>query len=202
MRINLPNAITVARLVLAGIFLVLLGSYHRGTPSENWKLEAAFWIFIVAAVSDILDGYLARKQNQVTSFGRILDPFVDKILVCGGFLLLLGDNFSDPAGKEITGLSAWMVVVIIARELMVTGLRGVIEARGRPFGANYWGKIKMVTQSITIPLIIKCVDPWRDITWVVHWRNFMIWTSLIVTVLSAVAYLAGIRSALKEQPRD
>src|SRR5262245_59811130 len=104
-RMNLPNQITVARLFISVIFLWLLSYFDwRHREEQYWMIDLAFWLFIIAAVSDILDGYLARRQNQVTSFGRILDPFVDKILVCGGFILLLGRNFVDEQGVMTTGL--------------------------------------------------------------------------------------------------
>lgn len=202
MRMNLPNQITVARFFLAIICLVLLAGYEEGRRAEQlWMLDTAFWVFIIAAISDILDGYLARRQNQVTSFGRILDPFVDKILVCGGFILLLGSGFDDARGAPVTGLSAWMVVVIVARELLVSGLRGFSEASGKPFAANYWGKSKMVVQCVTVPLIIQTVGRWRDVEWIMIWRTSMIWITVVVTTVSVVAYLAASREALAEQSR-
>ena len=164
MRMNLPNQITVGRFFLSIVCLLLLAGYDESRRVEQlWMLDTAFYLFIVAAVSDILDGYLARRQNQVTAFGRILDPFVDKILVCGGFILLLGPGFDDPRGASLTGMSAWMVVVIVARELLVSGLRGFSESAGKPYAANSWGKVKMVVLSATIPLIIQTVGRWRDI---------------------------------------
>ncbi len=202
MRMNLPNQITVARFFLAILCLLLLAGYEEGRRAEQmWMLDAAFWIFIIAAISDILDGYLARRQNQVTSFGRILDPFVDKILVCGGFILLLGSGFDDAKGVPVTGLSAWMVLVIVSRELLVSGLRGFSEASGKPFAANYWGKTKMVVQCVTVPLIIQTVGRWRGVEWVMVWRTSMIWITVIVTAVSVVAYLAASREALAEQSR-
>lgn len=199
---NLPNQITVGRLFLTIIFLSALSFFDWRTRSAQlWILDLAFWIFIVAAVSDFLDGYLARKQNQVTSFGRVLDPFVDKSLVCGGFILLLGGGFVDESGHSVTGLAAWMVVLIVARELMVSGLRGFSEAKGKPYASNYWGKSKMVIQSCTIPIIIKTVGSWRDIAWVMTSRTVMIWLSVIVTALSVVAYLSASREVLSERSR-
>jgi CDP-diacylglycerol--glycerol-3-phosphate 3-phosphatidyltransferase len=199
---NLPNQITVGRLVLAVVFLVLMATFDwRTRESQFVLLEVAFWIFIVAALSDILDGYLARRHNQVTSFGRILDPFVDKSLVCGGFILLLGTGFIDDAGRNVTGLAGWMVVVIVARELMVSGLRGFSEAQGTPYAANYWGKAKMFVQCCTIPTILKSLGPWRDMSWLMTTRSIMIWLSVVVTALSVVAYLLASRDALAERTR-
>jgi CDP-diacylglycerol--glycerol-3-phosphate 3-phosphatidyltransferase len=200
---NLPNQITVARLVLSIIFLVLLGRFDfRHRDQQGWMLELAFWLFIIAALSDILDGYLARRQNQVTTFGRILDPFVDKILVCGGFVLLLGKGFIDQQGVLSTGLSAWMVVVIVAREMLVSSLRGFSEAQGKPYAARVWGKAKMVVQCVTVPLILKTINDWRDIRWVVTCRDMMIWATVVVTAISVISYLAASRDALSQRSRE
>src|SRR5206468_3179704 len=99
-------------------------------------------------ISDIIDGYLARLQNQVTSFGRVLDPFVDKVLVGGAFILLSGPNFINTNGVHVSGVEPWMVVLIIGRELLVTSLRGVSESQGRQYAASLHGKIKMVVQCV------------------------------------------------------
>ncbi len=199
---NLPNQITLARLVLAIIFFCLVGAFEWPRRAERaWMIEVAFWLFIVAALSDILDGYLARKQNQVTSFGRILDPFVDKILVCGGFILLLGPGYHDSSGTSVTGLAPWMVVVMIAREFLVTSLRGFSEAAGTPYAANLWGKVKMLLQSITIPLILKSIHAWQGVDWVVTVRTGMIWVTVAVTILSVGSYLVASRQALSQRAR-
>lgn len=202
MRINLPNQITIGRLILTSILLALLAAFDwRQRDDRAWIIEACFWLFIVAALTDILDGYLARRQNQVTSFGRILDPFVDKLLVCGSFILLLGQGFADEKGAAVTGLSAWMVVIIIGRELLVSGLRGFSESRGTPYAANLWGKGKMLVQSITVPIILGCVGAWRDVPWIMTLRNAMIYLTVAVTLLSVVGYLYASREALAERSR-
>ncbi|MEK6644941.1 MAG: CDP-diacylglycerol--glycerol-3-phosphate 3-phosphatidyltransferase [Planctomycetota bacterium] len=199
---NLPNQITIGRFFLAIIFLGGLSTFSWHTRAQQlWLLDAAFWIFIVAALSDILDGYLARKQNQVTSFGRILDPFVDKALVCGAFILLLDAGFTDESGQNVAGLSGWMVVLIVARELLVSGLRGFSESKGTPYAANYWGKAKMLVQCITVPIILKTVGSWRDIPWIMSCRTIMIWLTVAVTALSVVSYLVASREALAERAR-
>lgn len=199
---NLPNQITIGRFFLSIIFLVGLATFSWKTRADQlWLLDAAFWIFIVAALTDILDGYLARKQNQVTSFGRILDPFVDKALVCGAFILLLGTGFIDETGQNVTGLSGWMVVIIVSREMLVSGLRGFSESKGTPYAANYWGKAKMLVQCVTIPVIIKSVGSWWEVPWVMTSRTIMIWLTVGVTVASVVSYLIASREALSERAR-
>ena len=199
---NLPNQITLARLVLAVVFFCLIGAFEWPRRAEQaWMIEAAFWLFIIAALSDILDGYLARKQNQVTSIGRILDPCVDKILVCGGVILLLGPGYHNSSGTSVTGLSPWMVVVMIAREFLVTSLRGFSEAGGTPYAANLWGKFKMLLQSITIPLILKSIHAWQGVDWIVTVRTCMIWVTVAVTILSVGSYLVASRQALSQRAR-
>jgi CDP-diacylglycerol--glycerol-3-phosphate 3-phosphatidyltransferase len=202
MRMNLPNQITVARLVVAIVCLVLLCRFdiaHR--EQQLWMLDAAFILFVLAAGTDWLDGYLARRQNQVTSFGRIFDPFVDKILVLGAFVLLLGQGFRLEGGESVTGLSAWMIAVIVARELLVSGLRGHSESQGKAYAANYWGKTKMVLQSICVAWIIASVGRLHDVGWIMAGRPWLIWVVVLFTAASVVAYLFASREALAEQSR-
>ena len=203
MRMNLPNQITIARLLIAVVFLVLLACFDCSRMDRRvWLIDLAFWLFIIAAVSDILDGYVARRQNQVTALGRILDPFVDKILVGGAFILFLGTGFVDDNGRNVTGLAAWMVVVIISRELLVSGLRGFSEAEGKAYAANAWGKAKMVTQSITVGWILQSIGRLRDVEWFLAGRTAMIWVAVGVTAVSVLAYLPASRDALMETARE
>ncbi len=202
MRMNVPNQITTARFFLSVAFLILLASYDAARSQQTaWMLDVAFILFVLAAASDWLDGYLARKQNQVTSFGRILDPFVDKILTVGAFVLLLGSGFRDGHGAAVTDLRAWMVVLIIARELLVSGLRGFNEAAGKPYGANWWGKVKMTLQCITVGWIILSVGRLHDVGWVLAGRPIAIWATVLFTAASVVAYLASSREALAQRSR-
>lgn len=198
---NLPNQITLGRLVLAAAFCALLAQYDaRKHAAHAWMLDVGFVIFLVAAVSDIVDGYLARKQNQVTTLGRILDPFVDKVLVGGAFILMAGRNFVNARGVNTTGVEAWMVVLIIGRELLVTSLRGVSEAQGRQYAANLYGKIKMVVQSATVPWILLSLTH-CDVAWWLTGRTIMIWLTVAITTLSAVSYLVAARHMLMERAR-
>ncbi len=203
MRMNLPNQITTTRFFLAIIFLVLLASFDCKRLYElEWMINTCFVLFVVAAGTDALDGYLARKHNQVTSFGRVLDPFVDKILVVGGFIMLLGNNFQDADGVLTTGLQAWMIVVIVGRELLVSGLRGFSEAQGKAYAANWLGKIKMILQCVTMGWILASLGWLRDVVWVQFGRPFMIWLTVFFTAASVITYLMASRDVLAEQSRE
>ena len=199
-KLNLPNRVTLARLVLAIVFFVLLSQYSQLQP-KPWMLDVAVAIFIIAAVTDILDGYLARKFGQETPLGRVLDPFVDKVLVCGAFILFVGPGFVDATGYNVTEVRGWMVVVIVGRELLVTGLRGFNESRGLAFGASLHGKLKMWMQSIAAPVILFIVAheaSWPEAPWLGTVKKVFVWATVIVTALSTVQYLIRSRHILEE----
>lgn len=196
--LNLPNQITLARLVLAIVFFALLSQYSQLDPN-TMMLDVAAAIFIIAAATDILDGYLARKWGQVTALGRVMDPLVDKVLVCGAFILFIGPGFVDADGKNVTEVRAWMVVLMVGRELLVTGLRGFNESVGKSFGASVSGKLKMWMQSIAAPAILLIIahpdvlgsasDPTKRI---------LVWLTVIATAVSLVSYLVRSRHILQE----
>lgn len=200
MHINLPNRITLGRLALAIVFFILLAQFDIREPNY-WLLDACTVLFILAAATDWLDGHLARKHNQVTAFGRVLDPFVDKVLVCGTFVFLSGAHFHAVSGEQVTRIAPWMVVVILGRELLVTGLRGFSESRGVAFGAQGYGKAKMVLQSITAPVLmflIAHVDPlpWgHELAWV---KTVLVWLTVAVTAASMLPYLFASRGILAQ----
>lgn len=152
---KLPNYLTGMRLLFAAAFFAQLVLFDAGaTDATRWALPVALVLFVVAAATDFLDGYLARKWNAVSVFGRVMDPFADKILVLGAFVMLAGPNFHLPSGAMLSGVAPWMVVVIIARELLITSLRGLCESRNVDFAAAQAGKIKMVVQSLSVPAIL------------------------------------------------
>ena len=200
MKINLPNQITIGRLFLAVIFFVCLVQYDAKAP-KAWLMDLSAALFIIAALTDIVDGYLARKHNQVTSFGRVIDPFVDKILVLGAYIFLAGEGFIDPSGRKVTDIALWMVVVILGRELLVTSLRGVTEAAGTAFGANFHGKAKMALQSFTVGWILFTVAHPESLAFAARLRLPLIYLMVIVTVLSGISYLHAARTLLSETSR-
>lgn len=198
--LNVPNQITLSRLGLAILFFTLLSQYSQRAP-EFLLLDIANALFIIAAVTDILDGYLARKWGMETSLGRVLDPFVDKVLVCGAFILFVGPGFVDESGKNVTGVQTWMVVLIVGRELLVTGLRGFSESQGRAFGASLWGKMKMWMQSIAAPVIMLLVaheKNWAIESWSEGIKFTVIWLTVLATVLSCAHYIFQSRHILGE----
>lgn len=198
MRVNLPNQITMVRLLLAIAFMVMLSQYAY-VPSTSRLLDWCGGLFVVAALTDWLDGYLARRSNQVTALGRVLDPFVDKILVCGAFVLFMGPGFNNPEHVNVTGVAPWMVILIVSRELLVSGLRGFAESRGESFAASMHGKAKMWLQSTTVPVIIFFVAHPEALLLnsTVEWvPKTMLWLTVMVTVASMLSYLVRVKHLL------
>jgi CDP-diacylglycerol--glycerol-3-phosphate 3-phosphatidyltransferase len=199
MRRHIPNLITLARLALTVVFFVLLNVPHENT--FIWHMQIAFVVFVVAVLTDILDGYLARKWKVESAFGRVVDPFVDKILICGAFIFFSSDDFLNVAiikDANATGVHPWMAVVIIAREFLVTSIRGLAESRGIDFRADWAGKIKMFTQSFAVGAILVDLALLSKTPWVHLTRDIAIWTTVIVTVLSATTYILRARKVLTE----
>lgn len=197
--LNIPNQITVARLILAILFFVVLSQYVHGV-APAWKLDLANIIFILAAGTDFIDGYLARKWGQVTPLGRVLDPMVDKVLICGCFILFLDNGFENAAGYNLTETKAWMVLIIVGRELLVTGLRGFNESQGRAFGAGIHGKVKMWLQCIAAPVILLLIahEGLMAASTATVVKKTLMWATVIVTALSMGQYLARSRHILEE----
>ncbi|MFO0828458.1 MAG: CDP-diacylglycerol--glycerol-3-phosphate 3-phosphatidyltransferase [Phycisphaerales bacterium] len=209
-RRTLPNSLTLARLVIAAAFFATLSLTLRMGPHVDRALwgNLAIGLFVVAASTDFLDGYLARRWQVVSDFGRIMDPFVDKVLVLGAFVFLASPRFAVPEQASYerftmtTGVQSWMVVVILGRELLVTSIRGVLEARGVAFGADMAGKAKMALQCVTIPACLLVAvnqgllesDAWRA------FRATLVWATVVVTVWSCVPYLVRARVLLRSAP--
>ena len=199
---HFPNMLTVSRLVLSVIFFVMLalapGVGHADDEARRSTvyLNIATLIYVIAAGTDFLDGYLARRWNVVTVFGRVVDPFVDKILVLGAFIYFAGPAFigGNPP-VSLTGVSPTIVVVLLARELLVTTLRSVAESGGTSYGAAWTGKLKMVLQCVTIFVVLVYVN-YRPLLLQVDGefvarmvRDSCVWITVAVTVLSAWTYV-------------
>lgn len=188
MRITVPNQITLGRLVLALVFFALLSTISpRLDSGDRFALGVAFWMFLVAALSDVLDGWLARAWNQVTQFGRVVDPVVDKVLVCGAFVYFASGLFVDAqSGTNRTGVQAWMVVLIILRELLVSAVRASAESGGVAFGADWSGKLKMLVQSVTVCVILGQLAWFPQLAWL---SAACVWMTVAVTAGSLLTYL-------------
>jgi CDP-diacylglycerol--glycerol-3-phosphate 3-phosphatidyltransferase len=175
--LSLPNLLSASRFVLAVVLFVLIAV-------GSWL--ACLLVFLVATVTDWLDGYLARLQGLTSALGRSLDPLADKVLTCGAFIFLL------PLGGAEGWLTAWMVTLVVARELIITGLRGYLEQQGVPFGADWLGKIKMALQCAALIAIF--VELWLRSAESAAWflkaaRDGLIWAMVVATALSGLQYL-------------
>ena len=214
---KLPNQLTVARIGLAVLFFVLLGLYEHASPCAAWLLNAALVVYLVAGITDILDGWIARKYNWTSAFGRIADPFVDKVLVLGAFIMLTGSNFAATGGqgasdtelaeaamplwvngRMMSAVQSWMVVVILCRELLVSAVRGYSESQGIKFPATPAGKIKMFLQSAAICGALLQLANFADIYWMMIGKIILVWLATVATVVSGLAYVGKIRQVFRE----
>lgn len=178
--LTVPNGLSLARL---GLALVLFAAIERPAAA------AAFWLFLVAASTDWVDGWWARRFGQVSRLGRILDPLVDKVIICGAWVLLA-------ARDGTSAIAPWMAVVVVVRELVVTAVRAEMERSGRDFSAALSGKLKMVLQcaAVALELAVRAwpgwspagVDLWAAAAWTA-------WAAVIATVWSGVEYLVAAR---------
>ncbi len=189
---NLPNKLTVFRVILIVPFVLLLLGSH-----QEWGWFTAIFggildkvdyiavaIFILASLTDLLDGKIARKYNMVTNFGKFMDPLADKLLVCSALICLV----------EMGRLPAWMVIIIISREFIISGFRLVASDNGVVIAASYWGKFKTTFQMIAVILLI--LDFQNQAMQIV--TSVCVWAALILTVVSLVDYIAKNHKVLTE----
>ena len=176
---NIPNRITLSRLFLAIVFFVLL-TYRY--------FNIAFVIFLIAAATDWLDGYLARKWELSTDLGRLVDPFVDKVIICGTFIIFV--NVADDI------IAPWMVITIVAREFLVSSIRGFSESKGVKFASNIWGKTKMFIQSWTICAMLLYYAHFENVGWAEYMVSTFMWITIIVTIGSGITYIYSAKKTL------
>jgi CDP-diacylglycerol--glycerol-3-phosphate 3-phosphatidyltransferase len=195
---NLPNRITLGRFALALLFFAFFKYASLAISNEWWKPAIAGAIFVLAVATDALDGYYARKLGLQSDFGRIADPVVDKIIVAGGFIFLAASSWAWDL------VPVWMVVLIISREFMVSGLRGFIEARGIAFPSRWDGKLKMILQCIAIPAVFlfRTVDlGWSGERWLVDVAEWfaiiMVWLTFVLTLVSGARYVMAAADVLR-----
>ena len=176
---NLPNKITIFRVCMIPVFLVFM--LVPGIAYGNYIATA---VFAIACASDALDGYIARKHNLVTNFGKFMDPIADKLLVCSALICFVALSY----------MPAWIAIVIIAREFIINGFRLIASDNGVVIAASYWGKFKTIAQMIMcILLIVQLPFAWVDVL-----EQIFIWLSLILTVVSLCEYIWKNRNVLKE----
>lgn len=178
---NLPNKITIFRVILIPFFLVAL--LVDAIPAGKW---IALGIFIVASLSDMVDGKLARKYNLVTDFGKFMDPLADKLLTCSAMIAMISLNL----------IPSWVVIVIIAREFTISGFRLIASDNGKVIAANMWGKVKTTVQMIMIIyLIVKVAANWDSLFFNVV-AQVLIYAALALTVISLMTYILGNKDVL------
>ena len=172
--LNVPNLLTVFRILLVPVLVAALLA-----ESENGDTFAAA-VFVLASITDALDGWMARRNKQETTFGKLMDPLADKLLVTAALVSLV----------SLDRVQAWVAMVIIAREFAVTGLRQLAMEKGHVIGASIWGKLKTVFQiAMVLALIAEDGDP--------AWLDTLIYATVAVTVLSGADYFFGLRRLLR-----
>ena len=182
---NVPNALTTIRFALAIAVMVLI---------PMGRYTSALVVFAIAASTDWMDGYWARKYGQVTKLGRIFDPFVDKIIICGTFIALVEVPES--------GVASWMATIVVGREVLVTSLRGMIEGAGGDFSAKQLGKWKMVLQcAAVIAILLSLIFPETTALW---WLGqILLWAAIALTVYSGYDYsVAAARLMRDPEPAE
>ena len=177
---NTPNKLTIARMIIVPFLVIFLLTGWGGEANRYISLT----LFVVASVTDWFDGYLARKNNLVTNFGKFMDPLADKLLVCSAMICMI----------DLKRLSAWFVIIIIAREFIISGFRLIAAENGIVIAANYWGKFKTASQMIMIILLILHFDGIFVIL-----EQIFIWLSLAFTIISLITYIWQNRTVLSMQ---
>ncbi len=196
-KMNLPNKLTIFRVILILPFvLLLLGSYEQwrwfsalfGDPDGAVPEYLALLVFVIASLTDLLDGKIARKYNLVTNFGKFMDPLADKLLVCAALIVLV----------EMKRIPSWIVVIIISREFVISGFRLIAADKGQVIAANYWGKFKTTFQMVMICMMIVEDAPFLRGNVFAFLTDLVMWIALALTVISLVDYIAKNKSVMSD----
>ena len=177
---TLPNILTCLRVLLIPVFMVL--AYQNNLPCDI----AALVVYVVACITDYVDGHLARKNNQVTNFGKFMDPVADKLLVMAALLIFVEDGT----------IAAWMVAIILGREFIVSALRMVAASEGLVIAANMWGKAKTMITMITLIFLLCPIGP--VMLGPISLQDILIWITVIITTISGVTYVIDNFSVIKD----
>jgi len=167
---NLPNKLTTLRVIMIPFFVFFL--LWQNGENRTFRM-IALALFIIASLTDLLDGKIARKYNLVTNFGKFMDPLADKLLVCSALICL----------NELNALPAWMVIVIISREFIISGFRLIASDNGVVIAASYWGKFKTTFQMVSVVLLILDIQALAFVT------TICVWIALLLTIVSLVDYI-------------
>lgn len=167
---NLPNKLTTLRVIMIPCFVFFL--LWQNGENRTFRM-IALALFIIASLTDLLDGKIARKYNLVTNFGKFMDPLADKLLVCSALICLI----------ELNALPAWMVIVIISREFIISGFRLIASDNGVVIAASYWGKFKTTFQMVSVVLLILDIPALAFVT------TICVWIALLLTIVSLVDYI-------------
>lgn len=167
---NLPNKLTTLRVIMIPFFVFFL--LWQNGENRTFRM-IALALFIIASLTDLLDGKIARKYNLVTNFGKFMDPLADKLLVCSALICLI----------ELNALPAWMVIVIISREFIISGFRLIASDNGVVIAASYWGKFKTTFQMVSVVLLILDIQALAFVT------TICVWIALLLTIVSLVDYI-------------
>ena len=184
---NLPNKLTIFRVILIVPFVVLLLCNHANVSwmagISGWADYLALAIFVIASLTDLLDGHIARKYNLITNFGKFMDPMADKLLVCAAMICLV----------EMGRIPSWVVIIIISREFIISGFRLIASDNGRVLAASYWGKFKTTFQMIMVCLMIANIEALQLLT------DIVMWIALLLTVVSLADYLYKNKDVMKDK---
>ena len=188
-KMNLPNKLTIFRVILILPFVVILLGGEAGWFGVNRLIPdcVALVIFIVASLTDLIDGKIARKYHLVTNFGKFMDPLADKLLVCSALIALV----------DMGRIPAWVVIIIISREFIISGFRLIASDNNVVIAASYWGKFKTTFQMVMVCLMI--VNLGTLIPWMQILTDVIMWIALALTVISLVDYLVKNKDVMREQ---
>ena len=177
---NLPNKLTTLRVIMIPFFVFFL--LWQNGENRTFRM-IALALFIIASLTDLLDGKIARKYNLVTNFGKFMDPLADKLLVCSALICLI----------ELNALPAWMVIIIISREFIISGFRLIASDNGVVIAASYWGKFKTTFQMVSVVLLILDIPALAFVT------TICVWIALLLTTVSLVKYIKKNHKILTEE---
>ena len=178
LNMNLPNKLTLLRICMIPFFVL----FELAFPGQAWAKWVALVIFAAASLTDKADGYIARKYNMITNFGKFMDPLADKLLVCSAMICFV----------EKHQMPAWVVIVIIAREFIISGFRLIAAERGKVIAAGMWGKVKTAVQMVMAIVLIADFPGWEI------FEIILIYAALVLTVVSLADYLIHNKEVLEE----